>query len=712
MVILTNFYCFSQESYYNCANNIGFENGTLQNWTLGSSTPTPVPYFNSCCSGNTPNIGITNSSMANDPNTNVSVVAPNGSLYSVKLGSSWQGSPIMISQLKRTININSLNTLFTYYYCYALTQCLENPAPDNPSGIICFLDQNNDTIPCSKVYHNSKDNNILGFTIDSTIIAGDWVPFFYQSWQKKTIDLSAYIGQSITACFAVKNCSSSLHPGYMYLDVSCNDYKTNIISCESDSTLCAPNDCDSYLWTTPLGSHFTSQCITANQEGQYLLKIPTQKGCLLDTTTLFYNFDKQQPLADFSYSTSCQSLDYSFSDLSTIDTNAACNRTWQISGNTFTNPNLNYHFNSPDIYTVSLIATNCNNMCSDTITKTIKVSPPIIASLDFQQYACEGDYISFLNTSTNISDFFWDFGFSQSSLTNPVIQYNASGIYTVALIVKDSLGCMDSTNSQIYITSYPEVNILANNTCLGNESSITGNLLNSVPISQWQWDFQNDGSIDSQYQNTHTTFNSFGSHWIKLFVTSVYGCVAKDSLLIQIYPLPNANFYISNQNNPIIEYTNSSTPGFNSSLVYSVWDFGDNTYQNIMTPSISYTYTQPGVYTTFLTVSNNHGCTDTVSHSITIASEYAIYVPNTFTPNNDGLNDEFKIKYFNIKDSELTIFDRWGTLIYKSENKDESWSGFIKGSNPAKQDVYVWQILFSEFSGKTHNMTGHVTLIR
>ena len=92
---------------------------------------------------------------------------------------------------------------------------------------------------------------------------------------------------------------------------------------------------------------------------------------------------------------------------------------------------------------------------------------------------------------------------------------------------------------------------------------------------------------------------------------------------------------------------------------------------------IDYPMDHGGEYTVSLLVTDVNGCTNRVTGTVVINDILAVYIPNTFTPNGDGLNDVFRIYGADIRDTDfsLVIFDRWGGEVYRSNNKDEVWMG-------------------------------------
>jgi len=111
---------------------------------------------------------------------------------------------------------------------------------------------------------------------------------------------------------------------------------------------------------------------------------------------------------------------------------------------------------------------------------------------------------------------------------------------------------------------------------------------------------------------------------------------------------------------------------------------------------------------------NQDGCTDTIASDVIIAPQATRYVPNTFNPNGDGKNDFFLAYGDFIDEFHMMIFDRWGNLIFESNDIQKGWDGKANGGSELAQiDTYVWKISFTEkYSGHYHRIIGHVNLIK
>jgi len=118
-------------------------------------------------------------------------------------------------------------------------------------------------------------------------------------------------------------------------------------------------------------------------------------------------------------------------------------------------------------------------------------------------------------------------------------------------------------------------------------------------------------------------------------------------------------------------------------------------------------------YNVFLAVRNQYGCKDTITKLVDIGPNYTFYIPNAFTPNDDGVNDYFTGKGIGIKTYKMWIFDRWGEMVCYTEDIAKGWNGTIKGNHiDVKMDIYQYKVIISDVNNKQHEYVGHVSLIK
>jgi gliding motility-associated-like protein len=194
-------------------------------------------------------------------------------------------------------------------------------------------------------------------------------------------------------------------------------------------------------------------------------------------------------------------------------------------------------------------------------------------------------------------------------------------------------------------------------------------------------------------------------------------CEILDSISVLNLKIPEADFhtypdhrrFYDQLENPFLFIDISNT--YLQNIIDWQWDFGDNTFG---TDSIaSHSYAEVGEYTILLTIETQYNCWDTISKKILI-DEYDLYIPNAFTPlTGDKLNDEFKAYGYGIKNYTLKIYNRWGGIIFESDNINRGWDGTINdGGTMAPIGIYVYYIAVENIYGEIFKYEGQLNLIR
>jgi gliding motility-associated-like protein len=212
------------------------------------------------------------------------------------------------------------------------------------------------------------------------------------------------------------------------------------------------------------------------------------------------------------------------------------------------------------------------------------------------------------------------------------------------------------------------------------------------------------------------TYDSAGTYVVTLIVTDANGCSDKVTGIGQVNPLPVAHATaiptLTTILNPVIEFTDSSSPPSPAVISNWTWTFGDGNSDSTQNPV--HTYTDSGVYVIGLTVMNEFGCEDNDNVTIEIEPEFTFHVPNAFSPNQDDINETFMPTGIGLEtDFVMYIYDRWGDLIFESTSVNEPWNGKANnGTDLAQQDVYIWVVEAKDHNQAKHKFVGHVTLIR
>lgn len=442
------------------------------------------------------------------------------------------------------------------------------------------------------------------------------------------------------------------------------------------------------------------------------LTVTSNTGCSSVSTQLLTV--NALPVAAFAAQSSCANQATVFSDQTQ---GGPTGWQWDFGdGNTDTVQHPTHVYVTNGIYNVTLIATTTGG-CSDTAVIPVTVySQPVAAFTS--ALVCYGDTTKFTDLSTTVDgtivSWSWDFDDGlTSAIQNPEhIFATQNDSFMVTLIVQTSFGCSD-TITQLAVT-YPIPAMNFGTPEAAGCEDFAATFFDSTTVSggsvvSWFWDF-GDGNF-SFAQNPSHTYNDAGSFYVSLTVTSTYGCTFTDTMNfpVVVYPKPVAAF------DPSPNSTTIMTPqilftDLSMGASYWMYDFGDN--ESSMLQSPEHEYSDSGTYMVTQIVYNNFGCSDTVSYPVRIDAEFTYYIPNAFTPNDDGENDIFNGKGEGIKNFEMLIFDRWGNPVFKTDNPGQGWNGHHASGAEAQIDVYVYRFTIVDILDEEHVLMGHVSLIR
>jgi gliding motility-associated-like protein len=170
---------------------------------------------------------------------------------------------------------------------------------------------------------------------------------------------------------------------------------------------------------------------------------------------------------------------------------------------------------------------------------------------------------------------------------------------------------------------------------------------------------------------------------------------------------PIANFYILEQS-PMqglpVQFENASVNAWSYT-----WSFGDGNGSFLVNPS--HTYGNSGPYEITLIATDQQGCIDSISKWIDIAPERYIYLPNSFTPDGDGLNEYFYGRFTGLMSARFYIYNRWGEQVFFSDQLNFVWDATYKGT-PVQDGTYTWYLIYEIKKGIFEDLSGHVNVIR
>lgn len=419
----------------------------------------------------------------------------------------------------------------------------------------------------------------------------------------KTGHVTVFINPTPTAGFTVSsNCAKRVLT-FTNTSSSANKHKLNYVWKFDDGTVTTDSLPKSKSFSKP-GSH------------TIWLIARTDSGCsdsMSKKVTIF-----AAPTIDFSATGTCTGTAATFTNKTTLSGGNIASYRWSFGDGTFStqiSPTKTY--NTAGTYTVWLAATS-DRGCSDSISKTITVSPKSKSAFGIFN-TCMSDSVQFVNGSTigsghTITAYNWDFGDgSKSTLKDPYHKYAKAGTYTVALASTADGGCDDTLKQSVTINPGPTPKIGGIvNVCLGTPVQFydSSTVASPATISGRTWIFGDKSSTSSTANPTHT-YSLPGTYWVWLISHTSTGCKDSASTLVQVNKLPDTGFTATLVKGR--QYNFSANDKV--SAIY-LWNFGDNTTATGATAS--HTYTNNGTYNVSLRIANIDSCSESTTHDLTV----------------------------------------------------------------------------------------------
>lgn len=298
---------------------------------------------------------------------------------------------------------------------------------------------------------------------------------------------------------------------------------------------------------------------------------------------------------------------------------------------------------------------------------------------------------------------------AQSTLIFPIENtlYYVEITNEYACSVQDSIFIMVhelpiAQSSALVIDPCPPAQVLWVNETLGN-------------VSECSWSFPTGTIINEDCSMADVSYSEAGLYTGVLSVTSNFGCTGTAFTdTIEIFSGIAEFSYSPN----IISIDDSILHVFDISedAVSQIWTFNGDTAGFGSTASLALEGLRPDYYELCLIMTTSQGCVDTTCKLIELDNPVAVFVPNTFTPDGDGLNDEFRavingvdyLKFF-----ELSVYDRKGHVQFKSNNPHEAWDGINKRENTIAQGVFEWVLEIVVFGEpRPRRYLGTITVLK
>lgn len=489
----------------------------------------------------------------------------------------------------------------------------------------------------------------------------------------------------------------------------------------SASAVAAPGLISEYRWDfnndgtidqtvpSPVLSHSFSQGTHAVK-----LTVSTNAGCTASDLKNIQVYD--YPETAFEFNTPCLGGVTQFTNL-TPPTTPAATYNWDfgygIPGSTSTNPSVVF----PGLGTrdITLIAT-VGGLCSDTLTKQQVIEHDVQAAFSFNG-PCGFDGIftdaSFIPTDATgtINGWAWSFGDGGLSTDqNPTHTYQVNNINQVTLVVSTAEGCFDTLTQQVPKYAIPVAAFSAPNVCLNAHTLyIDSSTVSSGHIQSWLWSFGEDSAVSMDAVPIHT-YDTTGTYPLVLVVTTENGCSDTAYGSTQVYPNPIAAFATVPPNSTTLLEPDVIFGDASIGAVSWLWTVVGQGTSNEQKPI--WTFTSTGTYLIDLVVTNEYGCTDEAKQDFVVTPAYNFFAPGSFTPQNgDNLNAYWRVYTMGMREIKLSIFNRWGELLYSTEDPLFMWDGKYHGKQlPA--DQYIYKADTRDIEGKQYQYLGSILLLQ
>lgn len=354
-----------------------------------------------------------------------------------------------------------------------------------------------------------------------------------------------------------------------------------------------------------------------------------------------------------------------------------------------------------------VVYTYGSGICAQSDSVRVRVRAPLsLGASASPTTICFGDYTTISTTASggltanHVINWSHGLGFGSSKTVNPP----ATTTYT--LILSDNCSISDTAyvtvfvHPQITVTSIPGPLV-----CYGDSGTVQ---LVPPPGANYSYHWE------TTPPQTGTSITGLIGYYQVTVTDNNSGCWVEVTAEIQGYGPVDANF-IPNPNggcasflDPNFDFIDLSTGGATGQ-----WDFGDGATSSYF-PGVNpiHNYADTGSYLVQLHIQDIGGCPDSFSLEVCVKPAATIYAPNGFTPNGDGLNDDFRVSGIGITEFHMMVFNRWGELLFETYDINQGWDGTYAGKE-IENDVYTFLVLYRDkFGDGTKSLKGVVAVVR
>jgi gliding motility-associated-like protein len=382
----------------------------------------------------------------------------------------------------------------------------------------------------------------------------------------------------------------------------------------------------------------------------------------------------------------------------------ATNYSWQVNGAEI--GTLETIVVTPGVSTVVelLVSGSCGAFGSDEVILTIE-NPEVLVEIgeDINASCIDNtDMIVDVISGAGQYQYLWLVDGEDVGATDDVLTWQTYTTSEITVNVTDGCGGMDQDTLMLIIPNIPlDMSVSTDTTiCLGGTAWIQALATGGEEGFVYHW------TPTDQY-GADLVLSPFSSTTFTVSATDICGYVVTDEVIVNVVE-QYASFDEVYLTETDVQFTALPQPECTDGCQF-FWDFGDGEVSDEANPL--HIYDGLSGYDVSLVVINEHGCIDTAY--TTIFGPPIIYIPNAFTPNNDGVNDYWKVIADQLLRFEITVFDRWGEVVFASADFSYAWDGSVSGGDYfAPNGVYSYVCKYKGFNSDALEKMGTITLMR
>ncbi len=459
--------------------------------------------------------------------------------------------------------------------------------------------------------------------------------------------------------------------------------------CPGDSVLISSAIAATYLWSN--GS--TTQSIYAGLTTPYTVTVSDVAGCATISSPYNINFFTGS-IATISPAGPIVLIQ---GDSIILSSGSAATYNW-TGGAT----SQSITVNSAGSYAVSITTTDgCSSVSAPVQVNVITVQQMLTSNgaLSF----CQGSSVTLQSYFTQGNQWYFN-GAPLPGETAQTLNATDSGYYQIAVLQNTAWYYSDSI--LVTVNATPQMAVVNDTIICSGQSPLL--IAQAEPLMTIKWFDQDSAGTMLGMGSAYQPAAIFQNVTYYVEVTGLNGCVTERSALnINTNPSPIADFSFAitgQQGNYSVILNNTTLFGD-----YYSWTLHDTAYQTSQNLSPSFTVTTPGEYELWLIADNAFGCRDSMFKRIYIGASNEWFIPNTFTPNNDGKNDIFRVRGRGVITKEMKIYDQWGSLLFFTDT-NPVWDGTVKGET-VQNGTYMYHVIISK-DDQEEVVTGAITVIK